>query len=96
MLPSSNSLFYILGVRAGVILDLLNKTCTCLQFQQRQYLCVHATPTINFCRQDLYKYVSHACKTEKFKQQFSVSIDPILVDELVPQSIFPPVVRRLP
>ena len=59
------------------------------------YPCVHAAVTICFCRQGLCKYVSHANKTENLKQHSSLSIDPILVDELVPQSIFPPVVCHI-
>ena len=44
VLPSLNSLFYIRGVNAGdFTLDLLNKTCSCLQFEQRQHPCVCAT-----------------------------------------------------
>ena len=65
-----------------------------MQYYQ-PYPCVHAAATISFCRQGLHKYVSHAYKTQSLKQHFSLSIDPILVDELVPQSIFPPVVCRL-
>ena len=61
-----------------------------------QYLCVHATATLSFCIQDLYKYVSHAYKKVNLKQQFSFSNYPILLDELVLQSIFPPVVHHLP
>ena len=97
VLPSSNSLFYIRGGRAGdFTVDLLNKTCSCLQFQQMHYPCVYAAATINFCWQDIHEYVSHVYKTENLKQLYSLSIDPILIDELVPQIIYPPVVRRLP
>ena len=60
------------------------------------YPCVHAAAIISFCRQGLYKYVSHAYKTENFKQNFSLLIYPILVDELVPQSILPTVVCCVP
>ena len=42
------------------------------------------------------KDVSHAYKTENFKQNFSLLIYPILVDELVPQSILPTVVCCVP
>ena len=97
VLPSSNSLFYIRCGRAGdFTLDILNKTCSCLQFQQMQYPCVHAAATISFCRQNIHDYVSHAYKTDNLKQLYSLPIYPILIDELIPQNVLPPVVRRLP
>ena len=60
VLQSSPSLFFVRGGRAGeFIVDILKKTCSCLQFQQMQYPCVHAAATIAFCRLNIHDFVSN-------------------------------------
>ena len=97
VLPSSDSIFYIKGGRSGEFkVDTINKTCSCLQFQQMQYPCIHAAAAISFSKQNLNDFDSGSYKSDKLIQLYAMSVEPILVSELDSQNVLPPIARRLP
>ena len=94
VLPSTDSLFYIKGGRSGEFrVDTTNKTCSCLQFQQMQYPCIHAAAAISFSKQNIDNFVSDLYKSTKLIQLYAMTVEPILVSELESGNVLPPIVR---
>ncbi|XP_028066671.1 uncharacterized protein LOC114269541 [Camellia sinensis] len=73
---SSDHVFEVQS-RPSVSVDLLNRTCSCYQWQLNGFLCAHAETAIQKSGGDLYAHVEPFYYTSKFKDCYAESIYPI-------------------
>ncbi|CAL5322220.1 unnamed protein product [Camellia sinensis] len=70
---SSDHVFEVQS-RPSVSVDLLNRTCSCYQWQLNGFLCAHAATAIQKSRGDLYAHVEPFYYTSKFKACYAKSV----------------------
>ncbi|XP_028057639.1 uncharacterized protein LOC114261563 [Camellia sinensis] len=73
---SSDHVFEVQS-RPSVNVDLLNRTCSCYQWQLNGFLCAHAATAIQKSGCDLYAHVEPFYYTSKFKAWYAESVYPI-------------------
>ena len=73
---------------------MVNRTCTCLQYQQLKYPCSHAAAAIFFYQKNIYDFVDFDYTVDNLKDLYSVAVDPIVAKDLIPQHLLPPLGRR--
>ncbi|XP_028122603.1 uncharacterized protein LOC114319753 [Camellia sinensis] len=101
LVSRSSDLVFKVQSRPSVSVGLLNKTCSCYQWQLNGFLCTHAVTAIQKSGGDLYAYVEPFYYTSKFKACYAESVYPIptvekplvAMDDLV---VLPPVCKKLP
>ncbi|XP_028076038.1 uncharacterized protein LOC114278223 [Camellia sinensis] len=97
---SSNHVFEVQS-RPSVSVDLLNRTCSCYQWQLNGFLCAYAATAIQKSGGDLYAHMEPFYYTSKFKDCYAESVYPIptvekslvVMDDLV---VLPPIYKKQP
>jgi MULE transposase domain/SWIM zinc finger len=98
LIPSSEYIYLVKGNSSNLEehrVDLQEKTCTCLYFQQRQFPCKHAARAILEQRdQCIHDFVHDSYKLHSLRSLYEHAIEPILVRELETNHVKPPMMKN--
>jgi MULE transposase domain/SWIM zinc finger len=100
VIPSSTTVFLVKSLNSEAEehkVNLEEKTCTCLYFQQRQFPCRHATAAIRECGDlSIHDFVHQCYKLQSLRTLYERAIEPVLQNELQSNHVKPPVVKKQP